>query len=68
MADAWPLLTESELSVTENEIFTSYVSVSLVPPVYYTLWFCPVNLSEPLEGLAPDSRFMLVVESGDAFE
>lgn len=63
-ADAWPLLTDSELSVTENEIYTSYVSVSLVPPVYFTVWLCPVNLLEPLEGLAPESRFMLIGRRG----
>lgn len=63
-ADAWPLLTESELSVTENEIFTSYISIALVPPVYYTLWLCPVNLLDDLEGLAPDSRFMLIGRRG----
>lgn len=63
-ADSWPLLTASTLSVTENEIFTSYVSFQLTPPVYYTVWLCPVNKREPLDGLAADSHITLVGRRG----
>ena len=64
VVDAWPLLTDSQLSVTEHEIYNSNVSLSMVPPVYFSVWICPVNLLDSLEGLDSDSRIILVGRRG----
>lgn len=63
-ADFYSFLTESVIAVTKNEICTYGYAFETSDPMTYTLWICPVNRLESLEGLAEGSGITLVGRRG----
>jgi hypothetical protein len=57
-------MTETTLAITENEIYSYGVDFQMSGPVTYSLWICPVNRLESLEGLAEGSSITLTGRRG----